>query len=61
MPGMEDDRGCRSRLRTSTCDESAIEQDAHVEAVLAVVTHAKEQALLGFDLSGEPVEVADGP
>ena len=58
---MEDDRGCRWRLRTSTCDESAIEQDAHVEAVLAVVTHAKERALLGFDLSDELVEVADGP
>jgi hypothetical protein len=58
---MEDDRGCRLRLRSSTCYESAIEQDAHVEAVLAVVTHAKERALLGFDLSDEPVEVADGP
>jgi hypothetical protein len=57
---MEDDRGCRWRLRTSTCAESAIEQDEHVEAVLAVVTHAKEQALLGFDLSAEPVENADG-
>jgi hypothetical protein len=57
---MEDDRGCRSRLRTSTCDESAIEQDEHIEAVLAVVTHAKERALLGLDLSNEPVEAAEG-
>jgi hypothetical protein len=57
---MEDDGGCRRRLRTSTCDESAIEQDEHVEAVLAVVTHAKERLLLGLDLSAEPVEGADG-
>ncbi len=56
---MEDDRGCRSRLRTSTCDESAIERDEHIEAVLAVVTHAKERSLLGLDLSTEPTEVAD--
>jgi hypothetical protein len=58
---MDDDGDCRSRLRTSTCDESAIEQEAHVEAVLAVVTHAKERWLHGLDLSDEPVEVvADG-
>jgi hypothetical protein len=57
---MDDDGGCRSRLRTSTCDESAIEQDEHVEAVLAVVTHAKERWRHGLDLSDEPIEVADG-
>jgi len=55
---MEDDAGCRRRLRTSTCDESAIEPDEHVEAVLAVVTHAKERLLHGFDPLDEP-DVAD--
>jgi len=55
---MEDDPGCRRRLRTSMCDESAIEPDEHVEAVLAVVTHAKERLLHGFDPLDEP-DVAD--
>jgi hypothetical protein len=56
---MTDDRGCKSRLRTSTCEESAIEREKHVEAVLAVVTRAKERRLSALHSSDEPAEAVE--
>jgi hypothetical protein len=41
---VENRNACEERLRTSTCAQSAIERDEHVEAVLAVVRHARERA-----------------
>jgi hypothetical protein len=56
---MTDEWGCRSRLRTSTCEESAIEREKHVEAVLAVVTRAKERPRRALHASEEPAEAVE--